>query len=131
MNHRMVCLMALCLSAVLLFTGCAMNNEALIPNTGQESRIPTAVEEARGQVLEYVVSSSGLAAAMSGLEWQLDNRQYAGEYRFHSGDWIMVIWRADADQENQRVVIFNKAERVQWCGYISPDGGVVDTSYMP
>jgi hypothetical protein len=131
MNHRMECLITLCLSAVLLFTGCAMNNEALIPNTGQESRIPTAVEEARGQVLEYVVSSSGLAAAVSGLEWQPDNRQYEGVYRFRSGDWIMVIWSADADQESQRVVIFNKVENVQWCGYVSPEGVVVDTSYMP
>jgi hypothetical protein len=131
MNHRMVCLIALCLSAVLLFTGCAKNDQSLIPITGQESGITAAVEEARGQVLEYVVSSSGLATALSGLEWQLDDRQYEGEYRFRSGNWIMVIWSADADQESQRVVIFNKAENVQWCGYVSPEGVVVDTSYMP
>jgi hypothetical protein len=127
----MGCLMALCLSAVLLFTGCGNTDQSFIPITGQESGIPAEVELARGQVLEYAASSSRLATALSGLDWQLDDRQYAGEYRFHSGDWIMVIWRADADRENQRVVIFNKAERVQWGGYISPDGGVVDTSYMP
>jgi hypothetical protein len=127
----MVCLIALCLSAVLLFTGCANTDQSFIPITSEKSRIPAAVELARGQVLEYAVSSSRLATALSGLDWQPDDRQYDGEYRFHSGDWLMVIWRADADQENQRVVIFNKAEHVQWGGYVSPDGGVVDTSYMP
>lgn len=131
MNHRMVCLISLCLSAILLFTGCANTDQSFIPITGQESRIPAAVELARGQVLEYVVSSSGLATALSGLKWQLDDEQFEGEYRFHSGDWLMVIWQADAGEENRRVVIINKAEHVHWCGYVRPDGGVVDTSYMP
>jgi hypothetical protein len=41
----------------------------------------------------------------------------------------MLVWPADANQENQRVIIINKVENVAWRGYVAPDGHVVDTAY--
>ena len=132
MNKRVVRFLALCLPAVLLFAGCRSADQTLISATGAEDiPIPAMVEQARDKVLEYVISSSRLAAAPSGTDWQLDRGEHSeGEYRFRSGDWLMVIWLADAQEGNQRVVVINKAEKVSWCGYVEPDGHVVDTAYI-
>jgi hypothetical protein len=131
MNHRLVCL-PLCLLAILLLTGCQSKDQPLIPVTGAENESISALTElARNNVLEYVISSSRVAnAPPSSAEWQLDDgQQLNGEYRFRSGDWTMLVWPADANEENQRVMIINKIEKVAWCGYVAPDGHVVDTAY--
>ena len=85
---------------------------------------------ARENVLEYVISSSRVPTAPPRADWQLDGgKQLNGEYRFFNGDWVMLVWLADADEENQRVIIINKVENVAWREYVAPDGHVVDTAY--
>ena len=130
MNHRLVSL-PLCLLTILLLTSCQTNDQPLIPVTGAEdASIPMLTQLARENVLEYVISSSRVPTVPSSVEWQLDGgKQLNGEYRFRSGDWVMLVWLADADEENQRVIIINKIENVAWRGYVAPDGHVVDTAY--
>ena len=130
MNHRIVCL-PLCLLAILLLTGCQSKEKPLIPVTGAEdASIPVLTKLARENVLEYVLSTSRVAAAPPNVDWQLDGgKKSNGEYCFRSGDWIMLVRLADANQENQRVIIINKVEKVVWRGYVAPDGHVVDTAY--
>jgi hypothetical protein len=131
MNHRIVCL-PLCLLAILLLTGCLPKDQPPIPVTGaEEASISALTELARENVLEYVISSSRVATAPpSSADWQLDGEQQLnGEYRFCSGDWTMLVWLADAQEKNQRVIIINKVENVAWRGYVKPDGHVVDTAY--
>ena len=126
MNHRIIRLFSLCMPAILLFAGCAPKDKPFMPVTGA-----AMVEQARKNVLEYVISSSRLATAPPSADWQLDNEeQRQGEFHFRSGDWLMVIWLADADG-NQQVIISNNVEKAFWCGYVTPDGHVVDTAYMP
>jgi hypothetical protein len=117
--------------AILFLAGCTPKDRPSIPVTGAEDVLtPALVQPALENVMEYVISSSRLANAPSSVDWQLDEgEQLEGEYHFRSGDWLMVIWLADADEENQRVVISNKVKKVFWCGYIRPDGDVVDTAY--
>jgi hypothetical protein len=131
MNHRIVCL-TLCLLTILLLTGCQPKDQALIPVTGaEEASISALTALARENALEYVISSSRVETAPpSSADWQLDaGQQLNGEYCFRSGDWTMLVWPADANQENQRVIIINKVENVAWRGYVAPDGHVVDTAY--
>jgi hypothetical protein len=130
MNHRIVCL-TLCLQAILLLTGCLSKEQPLIPVTGAEdASIPVLTKLTRENVLEYVISSSRMATVPPSAGWQLeDGQQLNGEYRFCSGDWVMLVWPADANEENQRVIIINKVENVTWRGYVAPDGHVVDTAY--
>jgi len=130
MNKRVVRFLALCLLVVPPFAGCRSVEQTLIPVTGADV-VPAQIELARDNVLEYVISSSRLANSPPSANWQLDvEEQLEGEYHFRSGNWLMVIWLADADEENRRVIIFNQAENAFWCGYVAPDGHVVDTTYM-
>ena len=132
MNDRMIRLFTLCMTAILLLAGCASKEQPSIPVTGAEdASIPAMIEPARENVLEYIISSSRLTNAPPSAEWQLDkDEQLEGEYHFRSGDWLMVVWLADTDEKNQRVIISNKAENAFWCGYVRPDGHVVDTAYI-
>lgn len=131
MNHRSICLIIHCLTGVLVFTGCGSADRTLIPATGAGSTVPSVIEAARGTVWEYVRSSSRISGVPADLEWQLDEEQYAGEIRYRSGGWCMVIWPAASAKGNQRVVIFNPSEDVYWGGYVTPGGVVVDTSSTP
>src|SRR5512139_2376811 len=98
MNDRIIQLFALCLPAILLFAGCAPKDKTSIPVTGAEDAIPAQVEQARVNVLEYVISSSRLANIPPNTDWQFDNRkQLEGEYHFLSGDWLMIVRAADTD----------------------------------
>lgn len=131
MNKRVGRFLALCLPILLLFAGCQPADKSVIPVTGGESApVPAQVEMARENILEYVISSSRLATAPPSADWQLDGgEQREGEYRFRSGDWLMVIWLVDSQEGKQRVIIVNKVEKASWCGYVEPDGHVVDTAY--
>lgn len=132
MKPRMVCLIALIVSAMLLFTGCGGGDTLFTPITGEdEIAAPAAVEEARGHALDYVISSSRLAGIPSDLDWQLDVKQFEGQYRYSSGGWIMVIWSGETPEANNRIVIINTAENIYWCGYLKSDGDIVDTSFLP
>ena len=129
MNLRIVCL-PFYLLAILLLTACQPKDQPLIPVTGAEdASIPMLTKLARDNVLEYVVSSSRVPTAPPSADWQNDGRQADGEYRFRSGDWVMLVRLADANEENEWVIIINKVEKVAWRGYIAPDGHVVDTAY--
>jgi hypothetical protein len=131
MSHRNVLLFVLCIPPILLLGGCLPNRQFVIPVTGEETApVPALVEMAEENVLEYLISSSRLAIAPPGTDWQLDDGERPeDEYRFHSGDWLMVVWFDDAADAKQRVVIINKVEKASWCGYVESDGKVVDTSY--
>ncbi len=130
MNHRLVYL-PLCLLAFLLLTACQPKDQPFIPVTGAEdASIPMLTKLARENVLEYVISSSRVPTTPPNTDWQLDGgKQLNGEYRFCNGDWVMLVWLADAKEENQRVIIINQVENVAWRGYVAPDGHVVDTAY--
>lgn len=132
MNVKMICQMILFVSAALLFTSCGSADRSFIPVTGADTvTVPAVVELTRGNVLKYVNGSSRFAGAPSELEWQLDEEQFDGGYRYRSGDWLMVIWYGDAETQNQRIVLMNMAENIYWCGYVGQDGEVVDTSFEP
>lgn len=130
MVKRVVRFLALCLPVLLWIVGCQSSDKSFIPVTGKDAAaMPAVVEQARIHVLDYVVSSSRLTNIPKTGNWQLDEEQTEGEYHFSSGDWQMTVWMADAQDENERVIIRNKTEHAFWCGYVAPDGHVVDTAY--
>ncbi len=132
MNHWIVRLVTLGMPVFLLLAACQPKDQAGVPVIGSEVAIPAQVERAHINVLEYVISSHRLANIPPHTDWQFDNReQLEGEYHFLSGDWLMIVWVADINQENQQVIISNQTEKAFWCGYVAPDGHVVDTAYMP
>ncbi|MBI3150862.1 MAG: hypothetical protein HYZ21_01905 [Chloroflexi bacterium] len=119
------------MAVIFLLTSCLSGDRRSIPVTGgEDASAPALVELARENVLEYVISSR-LPTAPPSADWQLDNgEQLAGEYRFRSGDWLMIISPAERHEGNQRVVIINNVENISWCGYVELDGHVVDTAYI-
>jgi len=130
MNKRVALILSMCLSVVLFFAGCQSADQTPIPVSIDDfAPIPVQVMLARDHVLEYV-SSSRLPSIPASVAWQLDTEeQLEEEYYFYSGNWLMIIWAADLDNENQQVIIQNKAEKFYWCGYVQPNGHVQDTSY--
>lgn len=128
MNHWVI---HLSLLAVLLLTGCGSSPEAFVPVTGVEKvSLPVRVERTREQVVAHVLSSARLSNLPPLSEWQVDEAQTVeNEYRFRSGDWLMLIRYAGLDTENQKVLIFHQVDRLAWFGYVTPEGHVVDTSF--
>lgn len=118
MNQWIVRLFFLC--AVLLLTGCQPQIQKLLPITGvEEVSLAAPAELARESVLQYILSSSRLETG----------KQAEGEYRFRSGDWLMLIRSADTGDAIQKVLIINPVEKASWTGYVTADGHVVDTAY--
>ena len=123
MDHRFVYHLPLCLFVALLLTGC-------IPVTGAEDVVPASVTQTQDSVLAYLTTSSRIAPIPPSVDWQLDSVELLeGEYHFHSGNWHMVIHLANSTHENQQIVIINLSENAYWCGYVKPDGQVLDTTY--
>jgi hypothetical protein len=120
-----------CIPVLLWLSGCAGTDQPFLPVTSGESAVPAVVEAACGNVFEYVSTSSCLTIRPPKTGWVLEEQQSKGEYHYRNGSWDMVIWFSDVHEENQRVVVFNKVERVYWGGYIRQDGTIVDTSYLP
>ena len=134
MNHGIQRLFSLSFAAALLLAGCQSKGQerTFLPVTGGEAEIsrPAAVELARTQVLDYLVSSARLPNVPQSADWQLDSEAAPeGEYHFRSGDWLMMIQSAATEGENQLVMLINQVDRASWTGYITPDGRVVDTAY--
>lgn len=129
MYHR---LFVLCLSLCLFLSACKTQGSAYVPVTGEKSSAaPAQVEQARTSVLKYAVSSARLAALPRDVEWELETgREAEEEYRYHNGDWLIVIRLADTDDGNQRVIVLNQVEHAAWTGYVNADGDVVDTYYV-
>lgn len=93
MNHGIYRLFALCMPVMLTLAACLSKEKTFVPVTGvKETNMPAWVEQARGKALEYVLSSSRLAALPADANWELEpNQGVDGKYRFHSGDWLMKI----------------------------------------
>ncbi len=125
-------LFALCLSAVLLLSGCKPQAPVFLPVTGGKAiSAPAQIEMARKNVVHYVVSSTRLASMPEDTDWQLDAQQPSdNQYSFHHGDWLIVILLTDNKNGNKQVVILNHPEKAAWTGYITPAGDVVDTYYI-
>lgn len=131
MNHWIFRILTLCISVALLLASCQTKDQLVSPVTGANAAIPTQIEQARVNILEYIISSSRLANIPPDTDWQLNGGEsLKDEYHFLSGDWLMVIWDANTQDKTQRVVISNEIEKTFWCGYVAPDGHVVDTAYM-
>lgn len=129
MNQWIVRLFSLC--AVLLLTGCQPQIQKLLPITGvEEVSLAAPAELARESVLQYILSSSRLETLPPSENWQVEaGEQAEGEYRFRSGDWLMLIRSADTGDAIQKVLIINPVEKASWTGYVTADGHVVDTAY--
>jgi hypothetical protein len=127
MNHRSMFLAFICMAVTFMAAGCMPENKAAIPITGGlDASIPLMVGAARDTVLGYVIR---LAAIPPSAEWQLDDEtSVEGEYRFRSGDWLMIVQMAGDSNEDQRVMLINQLEGIYWCGCVHPDGTVLDTS---
>jgi hypothetical protein len=120
-----------CLLVILLLAGCQSAKKAFIPLTG-DNATSARVESARDDTIHYLVSTSRLEVAPPETDWRLDTTpQRNGEYRFLSGDWVMSVWSTGRQAGDQRVILRDKQTDTVWCGYIQPDGSVVDTSYLP
>jgi hypothetical protein len=128
MYHR---LFVLCLSLGLLLSACKTQGSAYLPVTGEKSlAAPDQVEQARTSVLKYAVSSARLGSLPRDTEWELETSPGSEkEYRYHNGDWLLVIRLADTSDGNRWVMITNQVERAAWTGYVNADGDVVDTYY--
>ena len=131
MNQWILRLFSLCLCAVLLLTGCQPQIQKLLPVTGvEEVSLAAPAELARESVLQYILSSSRLETLPPSENWQVETgEQTEGEYRFRSGDWLMLIRLAGAGETNQKVILFNQIQQASWTGYVTADGKVVDTAY--
>jgi hypothetical protein len=131
MNRWMRLLLPIGVPALLLLAGCQSKAQAFVPVTGgDKSSLPEPVALTRANVLEYILASARLANIPPVQEWQLDARQESeNEYRFRSGDWLMLISFTETADGNQRVIILNKADHAAWTGYVTPNGRVVDTTY--
>lgn len=133
MRHRVIRIGLFCLAGSLVLAGCQTAKKAFVPITGDgHASLPAQVESTRGQIVEYLISSSHLETAPPREGWQLEMaEQNDGGYHLLNGDWVMVVWSANAPKESQRVILRNKATHAVWCGYIQPDGQIVDTSHLP
>ncbi|MBE0669635.1 MAG: hypothetical protein IH588_03525 [Anaerolineales bacterium] len=133
MNHRLVGLLSLCLLVTLLLMGCLPEDPLLISITGlKEFAVPAVVSQSRGDVLAYLTTSARLAAAPPDADWQLEHgQQREGEFHFRSGDWHMTIWLPSSVEGNQHIAILNSSAHAYWCGYVKPNGQVVDTALLP
>ncbi len=124
-------LFALCLSLILLLSACKPHLTSLVPVTsGRVASVPAKVELARDTCLKYVASSARLAALPLDENWQMEPNPVSDhEFQYHNGNWLIVIWLADTDEGNERVVILNRAKNTAWTGYVTANGSVVDTYY--
>jgi hypothetical protein len=114
---------------VFLMGACQSETPSFMPVTGSnnKSALPAQVSLAQEKVLDYVLASQ-LTGIPAFTDWQLQEIKNENEYHFRSGDWLMVIWAAEAE-EHQRVVIVNRVENLSWTGYLASDGRVVDTNF--
>jgi hypothetical protein len=130
MEHKLTCLLLVCALALSLLAACSGSDEPVILDTGGTGAlVPADVEAARSEALEYVLSVSRLAALPLVESWQSEaGTAPVGEYHFTSAEWHMVVRAAEPSSGRLHVVIASADGRAFWCGYVKPDGGVVETS---
>jgi hypothetical protein len=124
-------LLSLSLFTVLLLVACQPKPQTFLPVTGgKDVSLALPAELTRDLVLDYVLSSSRLVSLPPATDWQLDAAAASeNEYRFRSGDWLMLVRLPDARHPNRQVLLLNQVEPASWTGYVTPDGHVVDTAY--
>jgi hypothetical protein len=124
-------LFALAIPVVLLISACKPQAPSFLPVTGASSvSAPAQVEQARTQVLAYVLDSARLVDLPTDADWKLEaNEKSDDEYDYRSGDWLIMIWLPDSSYRHQRVIILNQVQHASWIGYVTPEGDVVDTTY--
>lgn len=131
MNHGTLRKFFLCICLVVSFAGCRSQPQerTFLPITGgDEVARPAAVDVARNQVLEYLLSSARLTGVPQSADWQPESGEMPeGEYHFRSGDWLMIIRLRE--NNNQQVLLIHQTDHAGWTGYITPDGRLVDTAY--
>ena len=130
MNQNILRFISISVFGVFLMGACQSESPALVPLTGSnnKSTLPAQVTLAQENVLEYVLASR-LESIPAQTDWQLQEVHKENEYHFRSGDWRMVIWTVEDDDQYQRVVLVNRVEELSWTGYMTSDGRVIDTSY--
>jgi hypothetical protein len=133
MNKNAVLVGVICLSMILSLTGCQTVRKTFLPVTGSDSAsAPAQVETARNNTIDYLISSARLKNTPPRTGWLLDTSpRKKGVYLYSGGDWVMTVWVADEQGENHRVILRNKVTHAVWCGYVQPNGSVIDTSYLP
>ncbi|HSL42270.1 MAG TPA: hypothetical protein VK897_02485 [Anaerolineales bacterium] len=131
MNRWMIGLFTICVAAVLILTACQPKAKTLLPVTGgQGVSLAAPAASARDSVLEYILSSSRLAALPPGTDWELVQGEHPSEeYHFRNGDWLMLVQLANGHDARQRIILLNRVEKISWSGYITPEGRLVDTAY--
>lgn len=128
MRSRTLCRFVLWLAAWGMLAGCASQGETA---TVGAAAVPAPIRAAQGQVLAYVTSSARLADVPAVDEWLADEDiPPDGSYRFQSGDWRMLVWSAVDRNGHRKVLILDQARGAFWCGYVAPDGSVVDTALL-
>lgn len=126
MNQKVFGLLVLFVFAAFGVVGCVSGQQT---SNLEGVVLPAAVKLAQLNVLEYVTSASRLPAVPSSADWQLDKDTSSnGEYRFYSGSWRMIICPA-VKAGVQQVIITDTAKDASWCGFIEPDGDIVDTCF--
>lgn len=128
MRSRTLRWFMLWLAAWGILAGCASQGETA---TVGAAAVPAPIWTVQGQALAYVTSSARLAGVPAVDEWQVDEgAQPDGLYRFQSGDWRMLVWSAVDGNGHRKVLILDQARGAFWCGYVAPDGSVVDTALL-
>jgi hypothetical protein len=131
MSKKITDSLVVCLLVILCTTGCQQENggQTIVPVTGKNA-VPRTVDLARNNILEFVILSARIDDIPPSSEWTYSGQPAEGEFRFESSDWLMIVWPDDPQEASYRVVIRNEFENSFWCGYVDPDGHVVDTAYI-
>jgi hypothetical protein len=131
MNPKVIRLLVIFTCAALVLSGCLPDPQASHLGAGAVLyTVPDLVRSEQKSVLEYLTTSSRLTSLPPSAAWSLDKATVTdGEYRFCSGDWLMIIYQAAADDGEQQVVIIDTVHDSSWCGYIKPDGQIIDSCY--
>ena len=128
MNQRAIRLIVIVMWAAVLLAGCLPKNPpSHLGSSAVLFTVPDLVRSEQKSVLEYVTTSSRLTSLPPSTAWLLDKETNPqDEYRFYSGNWLMIIYQTAKEDGNQQVVILDTVHDSSWCGYIKPDGQIID-----
>ena len=137
MNAKLV-FFAVCLIVASLLSGCSAKPD-VIPVTGKaasDAAIATSMHTCE-QVMDFIDIESDTLPNHPQLppmdQWTLtintDTREdIPPQFRYTSGDWVMIVRQSTSDSNKYVVAITNSAQGYYWCGYKNADGNIVDTT---